>query len=418
MQNQDFLKELNVLYVEDDSEVRRTLKTTMEKLFKNLYVTCDGQEALNLFKDLQEQGIRVNAIVSDINMPNMNGLTLLEHVREENPLMPFIFTTAYSEVDFLLRAIKLNANDYILKPIDISELIDKIFVSCSFLRQRYIIQKQKKELERYLKAIDNVAIISKTDLRGNITFANKIFCEVSGYTKEEVMGQSHNMVRHPEMPSTAFKELWDTIQSGHTWQGKVKNRTKDGSTYYVNATIIPLYDDANENINEYMGIRFITTDDEIEKREFKKKVLKNIQHTKKKQIEDSNQIKQLEEKLESFAHVDLIEEALQGERKKTSKLVSQIKHYETEVKSMRVKNENLISSANEKVKKAAQMASELKGVNNNLSSELSSLEADIKEKDAIVKELNKHVIQQEKVILDLRDVIDHREEQLDRLKNK
>lgn len=418
MQNQDFLKELNVLYVEDDSEVRRTLKTTMEKLFKNLYVTCDGQEALNLFKDLQEQGIRVNAIVSDINMPNMNGLTLLEHVREENPLMPFIFTTAYSEVDFLLRAIKLNANDYILKPIDIAELIDKIFVSCSFLRQRYIIQKQKKELERYLKAIDNVAIISKTDLRGNITFANKIFCEVSGYTKEEVMGQSHNMVRHPEMPSTAFKELWDTIQSGHTWQGKVKNRTKDGSTYYVNATIIPLYDDANENINEYMGIRFITTDDEIEKREFKKKVLKNIQHTKKKQIEDSNQIKQLEEKLESFAHVDLIEEALQGERKKTSKLVSQIKHYETEVKSMRVKNENLISSANEKVKKAAQMASELKGVNNNLSSELSSLEADIKEKDAIVKELNKHVIQQEKVILDLRDVIDHREEQLDRLKNK
>lgn len=413
---QEFLKELNILYVEDDVEVRKTLQATMEKLFKNLYIASDGQEALNLYYDLKDQKIRINAIVSDINMPNMNGLALLEEIRKDSELMPFIFTTAYSEVDFLLKAIKLNANDYILKPIDISELVNKISVSCSFLRQRYIIQKQKKELERYLKAIDNVAIISKTDLSGNITFANEMFCLVSGYTQEELVGQPHSIVRHPEMPSDAFRDLWDTIKQGHSWQGKVKNLSKDGVAYYVSATIIPLYDDANEAISEYMGIRFITTEEELEKREFKRKVIQNIQNTKKKQVQDLNQIRALEQKLQGFSNVDLMEDALHDERKKSSKLFSQIKHYETEVKTIRFKNETLISSANIKVQKAARIALDLKGINVTLETEMTSLEEKIKEKEVLVRSLNKRVTEQDKVIFDLRDVIDFRETQLEDLK--
>ncbi len=83
-------------------------------------------------------------------------------------------------------------------------------------------------------------IVSETDLKGNIIYANKDFCKIAGYTKDELIGQPHNLVRHSDMPKVAFKGLWDTIQRGETWNGIVKNRTKSGDYYWVNATAYPV----------------------------------------------------------------------------------------------------------------------------------------------------------------------------------
>ncbi|MEM2126351.1 MAG: PAS domain S-box protein [Candidatus Methanosuratincola sp.] len=90
--------------------------------------------------------------------------------------------------------------------------------------------------------MDKFAIISETDTRGIITYANPKFCEVSGYSLEELVGKPHNIIRHPDMPKEAFKDLWDTIKAGKVWQGEVKNRRKDGSYYWVLATVGPLLD--------------------------------------------------------------------------------------------------------------------------------------------------------------------------------
>ncbi len=86
-------------------------------------------------------------------------------------------------------------------------------------------------------------IISSTDLRGIITYANRKFCEISGYPKDELMGKNHNIVRHPDMPKTAFKELWDTIQAKKEWTGIVKNMRKDGKYYWVYSHISPILAD-------------------------------------------------------------------------------------------------------------------------------------------------------------------------------
>ena len=77
------------------------------------------------------------------------------------------------------------------------------------------------------------SIVSSTDLKGIITYANRKFCEIAGYTKSELTGKNHNIVRHPDMPKAAFKELWDTIQVGKEWTGVVKNLRKDGKYYWV-----------------------------------------------------------------------------------------------------------------------------------------------------------------------------------------
>lgn len=108
------------------------------------------------------------------------------------------------------------------------------------------LQERIASLERELRdrkaILDKFAIVSETDTRGVITYANPKFCEVSGYSVEELIGKPHNIIRHPDMPKEAFKELWDTIKAGKIWQGEVKNRRKDGSHYWVLATVGPLLD--------------------------------------------------------------------------------------------------------------------------------------------------------------------------------
>jgi len=86
---------------------------------------------------------------------------------------------------------------------------------------------------------DGKLIVSRTDPEGIITHVNQAFIDMSAYSREELIGANHNILRHPDMPAVAFKGLWDTIENGEKWQGYVKNLRKDGRYYWVKATVIP-----------------------------------------------------------------------------------------------------------------------------------------------------------------------------------
>jgi len=124
-------------------------------------------------------------------------------------------------------------------------------------------------LDGYKTAIDNSSIVSKTDLKGIITYVNKMFCDVSGYTKKELIGRSHNIVRHPDMPKKAFKEMWQTIQAKKIWKGVIKNKAKNGDAYIVDATVLPILNRDGEII-EYVAVRHNITELEKNKEEIKK----------------------------------------------------------------------------------------------------------------------------------------------------
>lgn len=89
---------------------------------------------------------------------------------------------------------------------------------------------------------DNQELVSTTDLRGVITYANPIFCQVAGYSYDELVGKNHNIVRHPDMPKAAFKDLWSHLEKHQSWRGMVKNRCKDGRYYWVDAYVTPIYE--------------------------------------------------------------------------------------------------------------------------------------------------------------------------------
>jgi PAS domain S-box-containing protein/diguanylate cyclase (GGDEF)-like protein len=109
-------------------------------------------------------------------------------------------------------------------------------------------------LEEYKKAIDESSIVSKTDVSGIITYVNNKFCEISGYTKDELIGKNHNIIRNPKNSKEFFKNMWDILKNKNIFKGIISNRRKDGTIYYVDSTIIPILD-YQGNIIEYIGIR-------------------------------------------------------------------------------------------------------------------------------------------------------------------
>ena len=109
---------------------------------------------------------------------------------------------------------------------------------------------------------ENTMIVSETDTKGIIVYANEDFCKMAGYTKDELIGQPHNMVRHSDMPKAAFKGLWDDLKAGKTWKGIVKNKTKNGDFYWVYATAYPSTDSSGNT--RYISVRVKPTKEEIE----------------------------------------------------------------------------------------------------------------------------------------------------------
>jgi PAS domain S-box-containing protein len=112
--------------------------------------------------------------------------------------------------------------------------------------------------EQYKEAIESSNIVSRTDINGVITFVNDEFCRISGYSREELIGRDHNIVRHPDVPAETFERLWDAILAKQTYRSTVKNLAKDGSTFYVNTTITPILN-AQGKIEEFIAIRYDVT---------------------------------------------------------------------------------------------------------------------------------------------------------------
>lgn len=127
-------------------------------------------------------------------------------------------------------------------------------------------------MQEYILKNDDF-LVSQTDAKGIIIFANDDFCKVAGYSIEELVGKPHNIVRHKDMPKAAFKDLWETVKSNKVWTGYVKNRTKDGGFYWVFATVYPMYDSTREE-QTYLSCRRKPSREEIEEAEALYKTLR------------------------------------------------------------------------------------------------------------------------------------------------
>jgi len=268
------------------------------------------------------------------------------------------------------------------------------------------ISKKNTELTKYTDMLNKVAIVSKADTKGYITYVNDIFCTVSGYSRDELIGKNHNIIRHPNMSQDIFHELWETIRSGHVWSGSIKNLSKSGEVYFVYATIFPLYDENNENILEYIGIRFLTTKEENEKREFHKNVIHSYQEFRKSSYEDHKKIEELSKEIELFHNkTALYNETIENLKSKNQALVRQIDFSEESLVKMKISHQKYLDNnsgntqtISELYKKATQtIESQKKELN------FTKENTDLRKKEIISLETN--LIKQRETIKELREII-------------
>lgn len=405
---------LNILYVEDDEDIAKTIISYLSKLFKEVVYAANGKEGLELYQQAQ-----YDIVITDINMPEMSGLEMATKIKEINNKQNIIIISAYSDVKNFVTSIKLGIDGYIIKPTKYAEMNGILYKLSLKIKNSYennINEEQQKFLmdhirqknillRQYTDVIDKVAIVSKTDLRGKIIYANDFFCDVSGYSQEEIIGQTHSIVRHEDMVKAVYVELWKTIQSGKVWEGTLKNKTKKGESYFVHATIFPIFDDKN-NLAEYIGIRFLTTKEEMEKREFKRKVRSSYQEYKKSNNEATKQIKLLKEQLSNQIKNDHMQnDLIDGFKTRLAKASSQIDYYEKRIRKIELEQEKKIESHGKSVH---EMADRLKELNKDISKrkELTrDLQEDNETKKQEILKLNNEIIDQRNIIKGLRDTI-------------
>lgn len=245
-------KSLKLLYVEDVAAIREATLSVLSNFFDTIFVGVDGQDGLECY---QAHAHEIDLILTDITMPRKNGIEMIEAIRELSQNIPILVISAHTEFRYFVQTIESGVDGYLIKPLKLEQLIkilSKTVVKIHLAKEH---AKNLLLLKQYESITNKSSIISKTDPRGIITYVNQKFCEISGYRADELIGQPHNIIRHPDMPRSTFKELWITIKDKKkTWQGVVKNRAKNGEPYYVKTIIEPILNEQGE-ILEYIALR-------------------------------------------------------------------------------------------------------------------------------------------------------------------
>ena len=188
-----------------------------------------AMDKVSFLKALSEFSPQV--IISDHSLPQFNSSDALSTARKILPNIPFIMVTGAVSEEFAANIIKQGADDYILK-----DRMNRLPAAINAALQQ---RNALKELIDYKFALDQSAIISMTDQNGIIIYSNENFCRISQYTEEELLGKDHRIINSGYHPIEYIKNLWQTIANGKIWKGEFKNKAKDGSFYWVDATIVP-----------------------------------------------------------------------------------------------------------------------------------------------------------------------------------
>ncbi len=280
------LKRLKLLYAEDDLNIRNELSALLSNFFANVYTADDGQEALEIYKKKQDD---IDIIVADISMPRLTGIEMVQKIREFDSEVPVVFITAYSDTAFLIDAIKLKAFDYIIKPIDIRMLMKSLTELSNILYQEFLLDKQNQELKKYKDVLDKNNIVIKTNKDMEITSVNKLFCEITEFTQDEFKGKKLSSIGHRDSDLTIYEEISNYVRENKTWQGQLKNITKDGNYYISHTTVVS---DLNES-GDIVGALVIQKDETkeaIKRRDVQSSLIKDKSEIFKKSKKNSAEL--------------------------------------------------------------------------------------------------------------------------------
>jgi len=256
-----------VLVIDDSIIIQKQLTDLLENRHYNVEVASNREVALGFIENKN-----IDLILLDVELEDDNGIDFLQ---ENNNLIinqrkiPVLIISGNIEASTIRNGLKAGAVDVLKKPYIIEEIVLKVDLWIDYKRKEEEILCSNQILNEYKDTVDESSIVSKANPKGIITYVNNKFCELSGFTREELIGKNHNIVRHPDTSKETFQDVWNTIKNlKKSWNGKIKNRKKDGGYYWVEAHIKPILD-LNGNIVEFIGLRNDITEFEDQKKYLK-----------------------------------------------------------------------------------------------------------------------------------------------------
>ncbi len=248
-------KPYRVLLMDDDPLMLEVQAIELQAAGMEVKTSTQPLDILNILDNFSP-----DVAVLDVYMPEASGPELAAIIRERDEYLhlPILFLSVETDMTQQLLALSLGGDDFLVKPVQPRHLVAAVLARARRARQNSALRQRLEttlyEREREHLAINHHAIVSIADRSGTITYVNDRFCQISGYRREELIGQDHRIVKSDEHPPEFYQDLWQTIASGQVWQGEICNRRKDGSLYWVESTITPFLG-SNGKPYQYVSIR-------------------------------------------------------------------------------------------------------------------------------------------------------------------
>jgi len=404
----DFIKTLNILYVEDELNAREISTKVLKRFFNSVDAKENGLEGYLAFKEKYFNNEKYDLIISDINMPKLDGMEMLEKIRGIDKQVPVIFVTARHESDILLKAIELQISSFIIKPLSIDAITEVINKACEKLFLKNIVIEKNTQLELYLKTIEQIAFIIKMDLDFNITYINDLFCNSINCEVEKIIGQNFDFLKSKISTNNIFKNLKESLLNGKIWEDTIKIEKNENESIYLKAKIIQIYDDLNKNTQEYIFIAYTITDQENEKKELNKKMFQNIAHLKKESYNSLLENKKLEDKTESLKnHILKLDEQLINVNKSKINLLTQLEAYEINSLNQSSGRVDLLRKKNEEIELLRKNLQKLKSEKDLLIEKINDHKNTIKHKDNLIEIFQKNELKLNHRIKGLEDIVNN-----------
>jgi CheY-like chemotaxis protein len=404
----DFIKTLNILYVEDELNAREISTKVLKRFFNSVDAKENGLEGYLAFKEKYFNNEKYDLIISDINMPKLDGMEMLEKIRGIDKQVPVIFVTARHESDILLKAIELQISSFIIKPLSIDAITEVINKACEKLFLKNIVIEKNTQLELYLKTIEQIAFIIKMDLDFNITYINDLFCNSINCEVEKIIGQNFDFLKSKISTNNIFKNLKESLLNGKIWEDTIKIEKNEKESIYLKAKIIQIYDDLNKNTQEYIFIAYTITDQENEKKELNKKMFQNIAHLKKESYNSLLENKKLEDKTESLKnHILKLDEQLINVNKSKINLLTQLEAYEINSLNQSSGRVDLLRKKNEEIELLRKNLQKLKSEKDLLIEKINDHKNTIKHKDNLIEIFQKNELKLNHRIKGLEDIVNN-----------
>ncbi len=258
----EFLKKLTVLYVEDDDSARAVGSTLVSRYCGEVLTARNGSEGLNKYRTHQP-----HIVITDVDMPIMDGLAMAEEIRKEDRTVPIIVASAYEQLHLLKRAIEVGVDTYLAKPFTRTSLSDTLVECARRLRGESERRHGEKRLldticEAFRKLFCIVELCPSAlviaNSNGIIEFTNRSFCTLTGYGADEFVGKSIAELNSRAGLPALCHDISATIAAGGIWQGEIYSRRKDGASYWEYTVISPLCDESGRVASYMITLEDIT----------------------------------------------------------------------------------------------------------------------------------------------------------------